>query len=125
LPAASAPMNALGGGDDLTVNAAFAPTVMQPGREELGVAIRVVGAGEPVRTRLGLLARALTEPGGRERSLGGHCEVAARFGARMGLPAGVAAALAAAYARWDGRGVPAPPRPCGHPRRNAVGHRRA
>ena len=97
----------LGGGDDLTVNAAFAPTVMQPGREELGVAIRVVGAGEPVRTRLGLLARALTEPGGRERSLGGHCEVAARFGARMGLPAGVAAALAAAYARWDGRGVPA------------------
>jgi HD-GYP domain-containing protein (c-di-GMP phosphodiesterase class II) len=96
----------LGGGDDLAINAASAATVMQPGLEDLRVALRTVGAGEPWRARLGLLARMLTDVNGRERDLGAHCEVAARFGARMGLPAGVEAALGAAYARWDGRGVP-------------------
>ena len=96
----------LGGGDDMAVNAAFAATVMQPGFEELRVALRTVGAGEPWPARLSLLARILTDVHGRERDLGAHCEVAARFAARMGLPAGVEAALGAAYARWDGRGVP-------------------
>jgi len=50
-----------GDGDDLQVNVALAATIMQPGREELAAALRVAGAGRPVRTRLGLIARMLTD----------------------------------------------------------------
>jgi HD-GYP domain-containing protein (c-di-GMP phosphodiesterase class II)/DNA-binding CsgD family transcriptional regulator len=96
-----------GGGDELGWYAALAPTVMGSGREELAAVLRSVGAGTPTWTRLGLVGRALADPGGKERNLRAHCEVAARFGSRMGLPEGVAEALGAAYARWDGRGVPA------------------
>lgn len=97
----------LGGGDELRLFAALAPTIMGSRREELAGVLRAVGAGTPPWTRVGLVGRALADTGGKERSLGAHCEVAVRFAGRMGLPDGVEAALAAAYARWDGHGVPA------------------
>jgi HD-GYP domain-containing protein (c-di-GMP phosphodiesterase class II) len=96
-----------GGGDELRLFAALAPTIMGSPREEVAAVVRAVGAGTPPWTRLGLIGRALADPRGKERTLNTHCEVAVRFASRMGLPQGVASALAVAYARWDGRGVPA------------------
>ena len=97
----------LAGGDELAFYAALAPTIMGSGREEFAALVRAVGAGASPGSRLGLIATVATDRHGKQRSLGPHCEVAARLAVRMGLPDGVAAALAAAYARWDGRGVPA------------------
>lgn len=97
----------LGGGDELRLFAALAPTVMGSPREELAAVLRAVGAGTPPWTRLNLVGRALTDLNGKERTFRTHCEVAVRFASRMGLPRSVVSALAVAYARWDGRGVPA------------------
>jgi HD-GYP domain-containing protein (c-di-GMP phosphodiesterase class II) len=97
----------LGGGDELRLFAALAPTIMGSPREEIAGVLRAVGAGTPPWTRVGLVGRALTDLHGKERTFGAHCEVAVRFASRMGLPQGVVSALAVAYARWDGRGIPA------------------
>jgi HD domain len=97
----------LAGGDELAFYAAVAPTIMGSRREEFTALVRAVGAGTSPGRRQALIAAVATDRHGKERSLGPHCEVAARFAARMGLPEGVEAALAAAYARWDGQGVPA------------------
>ncbi len=97
----------LGGGDELRMFAALAPTVMGSPREELAGVLRAVGAGTPPWTRVSLIGRALTDLHGKERTFSTHCEVAVRFASRMGLPRSVTSALAVAYARWDGRGVPA------------------
>ena len=96
----------LAGGDELSFYAALAPTIMGSRREEFTALARNVAVGSPRRTRIALLAGVVADPHGKERSLGPHCEIAARFAARMGLPEGVVVALAAAYARWDGHGVP-------------------
>ena len=39
------------------------------------------------RRRIGLVARALADPGGERRSLSGHCEAASRLATRLGMPA--------------------------------------
>ncbi|MGH9110996.1 MAG: HD domain-containing phosphohydrolase [Acidimicrobiales bacterium] len=98
---------AMSGGDDAGFLAGMAPASMGSPREEVARLVGLVGRGERVPRRLGLLARALTDPKAKGRVLGAHCEVAVRLAAEMALPTGVGDALGFAYARWDGRGVPA------------------
>jgi HD-GYP domain-containing protein (c-di-GMP phosphodiesterase class II)/DNA-binding CsgD family transcriptional regulator len=98
---------AMAGGDDAGFLAGMAPATMGSPREELARLLGLVGRGERVPHRLRLLAGALSDPRGKQRLLGAHCEVAVRLASEISLPAGVIAALGAAYGRWDGRGVPA------------------
>ncbi|NNH68976.1 HD domain-containing protein [Nocardia uniformis] len=97
---------ALAGGDEIRFLAGMAPMTMGSPRAEVLRMVSLVAAGHPIPQRLLALARALTDPRGKEQLLDAHCEVAARLSTEMGLPAGVADALEVAYARWDGRGVP-------------------
>ncbi len=76
---------ALAGGDDVAFNAAMAPVLMaQPG-EGLRHFVRHLGEDQPAPRRVGLVARALADPGLDARSSSGHCEVAARLARRLGL----------------------------------------
>jgi len=97
----------LAGGDEIAFNEAMAPMVMADDREAVPHLVRHLGEGLPFARRVGRVASALSDPGGKRRSLSGHCEVGARLATRIGLPAEVAAALAHAYERWDGKGLPA------------------
>lgn len=96
----------MAGGDERGFLAGMAPATMGSARQELARLVTVVSRGGALPSRVRSLARALTDPGGKERLLGAHCEVASRLADGMGLPADVSAALKMAYARWDGRGVP-------------------
>ena len=97
---------ALAGGDELAFNATMAPMLMaQPG-ESMRHFVRHLAEGSPLPRRVGLVARALADPGMERRSLSGHCEVAARLATRLGMPEPVRNALAHAYERWDGKGHP-------------------
>jgi HD-GYP domain-containing protein (c-di-GMP phosphodiesterase class II) len=98
---------AMVGGDDLALNAAMAPAIMGSSREIIGRFVRSVAPGQPRMRRLRLVARALADPKGTERSLSTHCEVAATLAGRIGLEHPVIEALAHAYERWDGKGWPA------------------
>jgi HD-GYP domain-containing protein (c-di-GMP phosphodiesterase class II) len=95
------------GGDDRALLAAMAPAYMGSGREKLGRFVRSIAPGQPRVQRLGLIARALANPKGEERSLTAHCEVAVMLAGRSGLEQPVVEALAHAYERWDGKGFPA------------------
>ena len=97
---------ALVGGDDRALNAAVAPVLMGSGREMMGRFVRSVGPGQPPLRRLRLIARALADPKGTDRSLSAHCEVAVMLAARTGVQQPVVNALAHAYERWDGKGYP-------------------
>lgn len=97
----------MAGGDDRGFLAGMAPVTMGSARQELARLVAVVASGEALPRRVRSLARALADPGSKERLLGAHCEVASRLADGMGLPASVSEALMMAYARWDGRGVPA------------------
>ena len=96
----------LAGGDDIRFNAVFAPMLNASAGERARFMVRHLGEDQPLGRRLGLLARAVTDPGGERRSLSAHCEAAARLAGRVGLPASVCGALAHAYERWDGTGHP-------------------
>ena len=98
---------ALVGGDDRALNAAMAPVLMGSGREMMGRFVRSVAPGQPPLRRLHLVARALADPRGTERSLSTHCEVAVMLAGRTGVGQPVVDALAHAYERWDGKGYPA------------------
>jgi HD-GYP domain-containing protein (c-di-GMP phosphodiesterase class II) len=98
---------ALVGGDDLALNAAMAPVLMGSGREMMARFVRSVAPGQPPVRRLRLVARALADPRGTERSLSTHCEVAVMLAGRTGVGQPVVGALAHAYERWDGKGYPA------------------
>jgi HD-GYP domain-containing protein (c-di-GMP phosphodiesterase class II) len=95
------------GGDEIAFNATMAPVVMAEDREAVPHLLRSIGKGLPMRARAGRIAAALSDPGGKARSLSAHCEVGARLATRMGLPPEVTTSLAHAYERWDGRGLPA------------------
>jgi HD-GYP domain-containing protein (c-di-GMP phosphodiesterase class II) len=98
---------ALAGGDDVAFNAAMAPALTaQPG-EGLRHFVHHLADDQPVPRRVGLVARALTDPGLGARSSAGHCEVAARLARRLGLNDAVCDSLAHAFERWDGKGHPA------------------
>ncbi|MGH3135647.1 MAG: HD domain-containing phosphohydrolase [Gaiellaceae bacterium] len=97
---------ALVGGDDRALNAAMAPVLMGSGREMMGRFVRSVAPGQPQLRRLGLVARALADPKGTERSLSTHCEVAVMLAGRTSVGQPVIDALAHAYERWDGKGHP-------------------
>src|SRR5262245_44179705 len=97
---------ALVGGDDRAINAAMAPVLRGSGREMLGRLVRSVAAGQPPLVRARLVAGALGDPRGTERSLSTHCEVAVMLAGRAGLEQPVFDALAHAYERWDGKGYP-------------------
>jgi HD-GYP domain-containing protein (c-di-GMP phosphodiesterase class II)/DNA-binding CsgD family transcriptional regulator len=103
----SAETAAEAGGDDRAMLAAMAPAYMGSGREKLGRFVRSIAPGQPPMRRLGLVARALADPKGEERSLTAHCEVAVMLAGRAGLERPVVDALAHAYERWDGKGFPA------------------
>jgi HD-GYP domain-containing protein (c-di-GMP phosphodiesterase class II) len=97
----------LAGGDEIAFNAAMAPVVMADDRQALPHLLRHLGEDLPLGRRVGRIAAALSDPGGKARSLSSHCEVGARLATRIGLPAGVVDGVAHAYERWDGRGLPA------------------
>lgn len=100
-------VGALAGDDEIGFLAGMAPVTMGSPREQIGRMIGLVAASRPIPQRLRALARAVTDPKGKQRLLEAHCEVAVRLADEMGLPTGVVAALGDAFARWDGRGVPA------------------
>lgn len=97
---------AVAGGDEVSLNRAMASVVMADDREALPRLVRSVGAGLAAPTRARLLVAALTDPGGKARTLTAHCEVGARLAARIGLPERVTHSLAHGYERWDGKGLP-------------------
>jgi HD-GYP domain-containing protein (c-di-GMP phosphodiesterase class II) len=99
-------MARLAGGDNIALMAAMGPTVMGSTTEDVAALVRSLGRDLPLPRRVVLLARALADPRGAERSLSAHCEVGARLAARLGLGLGVVHALSHAYERWDGRGLP-------------------
>lgn len=94
------------GGDDVAFNATFAPMLNAPTGEGVRFFVRHLGAGQPLARRIGLVARAMGDPGAGRRSLSAHCEAASRLARRMGMPTSVSDALAHAYERWDGNGYP-------------------
>lgn len=98
---------AMVGGDDRSFNAAMAPALMGSGRQMMGRFVRCVAPGQPPVRRARLVAGALADPKGTERSLSTHCEVAVMLAGRAGLERPVVDALAHAYERWDGKGYPA------------------
>lgn len=97
----------LAGGDEIAFNAAMAAVVMADDRQALPHLLRHLGEDLPLIHRIGRIAAALSDPGGKARSLSSHCEVGARLATRIGLPVGVVHGVAHAYERWDGRGLPA------------------
>jgi HD-GYP domain-containing protein (c-di-GMP phosphodiesterase class II) len=97
---------ALAGGDDLQLNATMAPMLGAQAGEGMRFFVRHLAEDQRLPRRVGLVARALADPGMERRSLSGHCEVGARLGARLGLADAVTWALAHAYERWDGKGHP-------------------
>jgi HD-GYP domain-containing protein (c-di-GMP phosphodiesterase class II)/DNA-binding CsgD family transcriptional regulator len=80
---------------------------MADDREAVPHLLRHLGEDLPPHRRVGRIAAALRDPGGKARSLSAHCEVGARLANRIGLPDEVVRSLAHAYERWDGRGLPA------------------
>ena len=96
----------LAGGDELAFNVVMAPVVMADDRQAVPHLLRHLGEDLPLSGRLGRVAMALSDPGGKARSLSAHCEVGARLASRIGLPAEVVRGVAHAYERWDGRGLP-------------------
>lgn len=97
----------LAGGDEIAFNAVMAPVVMADDREAVPRLLRHLGEDLPLVRRAGRMASALSDPGGKARSLSSHCEVGARLASRIGLPAEVVNSVAHAYERWDGKGLPA------------------
>jgi hypothetical protein len=85
------------GGDEIAFNAVMAPVVMADDRAALAQLIRHVGEGLPLTRRVGRLAAALSDPGGKARSLSSHCEVGARLATRLGLSLDVINGVAHAY----------------------------
>ena len=98
---------ALAGGDEIAFNRSMALVVMADDREALPHLLHHLGEDLAMPRRIGRIAAALSDPGGKARTLSAHCEVGARLATRMGLPVGVTHAVAHAYERWDGKGVPA------------------
>ena len=96
----------LAGGDDVALNAVFAPMLnAQPG-EGLRFMVAHLAEDLPLGRRIGRVVGALTDPGGERRSLSAHCEAASRLATRLGMPDLVCDSLAHAYERWDGKGYP-------------------
>jgi HD-GYP domain-containing protein (c-di-GMP phosphodiesterase class II) len=94
------------GGDDVALNALFAPVLnAQPG-ERARFLVRHLAEGLPLPARVERVVGALADPGGERRSLSAHCEAASRLATRLGMPAPVCDSLAHAYERWDGKGYP-------------------
>jgi HD-GYP domain-containing protein (c-di-GMP phosphodiesterase class II)/DNA-binding CsgD family transcriptional regulator len=94
------------GGDEIRFNAGIGPHFMGETPEVLGYLIRHLAEGRPLLQRARLVASALTDMQGTERSLTAHCEVAQMLVGRMGLSDRIHDALGHAYERWDGKGYP-------------------
>jgi HD-GYP domain-containing protein (c-di-GMP phosphodiesterase class II) len=94
------------GGDDVALNASFAPMLNASAGEGLRFLMRHLAEDLPFPTRVRRVAGALADPGGPRRSLSAHCEAASRLATRLGMPAPVCDSLAHAYERWDGKGYP-------------------
>jgi HD-GYP domain-containing protein (c-di-GMP phosphodiesterase class II) len=97
---------ALAGGDDIAFNRSMAPMRNAGTGEGSRFFLRHLAEDLPPHRRVGRVVRALADPKAGDRSLAGHCEVAARLAARLGLPDAVQHALGHAYERWDGKGQP-------------------
>ena len=90
----------------MAFNAVFAPMLNAQTGESVRFLVGHLAADLPLGRRVGLVVRALADPGGARRSLSAHCEAAARLAARLGMPDSVSSSLAHAYERWDGKGYP-------------------
>ena len=96
----------LAGGDDIELNAVMGPMLLAERGEGMRFFVRHLGEDLPMHRRVGLVVRAMSDPGMEQRSLSGHCEVASRLASRLGMSESVCHALAHAYERWDGKGYP-------------------
>ena len=67
----------LAGVDEIEVNAVLAPVVMADDRQALPHLLRHLGEDLPLGRRVGRIAAALSDPGGKSRSLSSDCEVGA------------------------------------------------
>jgi HD-GYP domain-containing protein (c-di-GMP phosphodiesterase class II) len=85
----------------------MAPVLMADPGEGLRHFVRHLAEDASMARRVGLVARALTDPRLEARSSSAHCEVAARLAHRVGLDDAVSGSLAHAFERWDGKGHPA------------------
>lgn len=94
----------MAGGDEISFNAGFAPSLMGGSGEALRAMALTVGAGQSLPRRARLVTAALADPGGEAKSLSAHCEVGAMLAKRLGLVDQVVAAIQHAYERWDGKG---------------------
>jgi len=96
----------LTGGDDRTFNAAMGLPSTGSSQEVLAGLFRSLGQGHSKLARARMIARALADPGGLERKVSSHCEVAVLLGRRLGLGEDVVEALGHGFERWDGKGYP-------------------
>lgn len=94
------------GGDEISVNRAFATVINGGTGEAIKAMVSSVGAGSPPLKRLGLIAGGLTNRKADQLLLASHCEVASMLATRLNLANSVVAALGHAYERWDGAGFP-------------------
>ena len=94
------------GGSELDFYAGFAPVLMAGSTEMAAWLVRHLGEGQPALRRARLVAAALRDTDGMDRSLAEHCEAGQRLGRRMGMEDGVVAALGLAFERMDGKGYP-------------------
>ena len=75
--ASDAPM--LAGGDDVGLNALFAPMLNAQAGESVRFLVHHLAEDLRLSRRVGRVARALADPGGERRSLSAHCEAHLRW----------------------------------------------
>jgi HD-GYP domain-containing protein (c-di-GMP phosphodiesterase class II) len=97
---------AFAGGDDLAFYAGMTRAFMGGMPEMLGYMLRHLGEGSSPARRARLVAGALADPKGAERSVAAQCEAAQMLTRGLGLPAGLDEALGHTQERWDGKGLP-------------------
>jgi putative nucleotidyltransferase with HDIG domain len=74
--------------------------------EVAAAAVRKLGRGRPVRSRVGAVARFLSDPRGYEKVARAHCDQAVTLARGLSLAAPVITSLGQVYERYDGRGAP-------------------
>lgn len=83
----------LAGGDDIEFNALMGPMLLAERGEGMRFFMRHLAEDLPMHRRVGLVVRAMSDPGMEQRSLSGHCEVASRLASRLGMSESVCHSL--------------------------------
>lgn len=95
-----------GGGDDIAMRQAFMRTDLGDVGEVIGTAVKELGRGSGLLSRVRATARFLRPEGGGAGLPQIHCEQAMTLAGDLQMGAGVVRALAEMYERFDGRGLP-------------------